>query len=109
MEAARHNEHEVRLKIDGEERLVPIDKVDPSKVELNCDGERCYLVPDDGNPHNDIVPGDHEHVSSAGLKKTPPPITPSKAQENQLNSIPLHNNAIEQPSFSSHLDTHNQL
>lgn len=40
---------------------MPIDSIDTDKVELECDGEACYLVPDDGNPLNDIVPGDHTH------------------------------------------------
>ena len=30
--------------------------IDPSKVELACDHDGCALIPDDGNPHNDITP-----------------------------------------------------
>lgn len=56
MAIAQQNEHEVRVKFDGENLLVPIHEVDPKSVELQCnDHEGCYLVPDDGNPHNDLV------------------------------------------------------
>ena len=37
---------------------MPKDAVDPDKVELKCDDERCFLVPDDGNPHNDLIKKD---------------------------------------------------
>ena len=66
------------MKIDGEKHLVPIHHVDPTKVELNCEEGRCFLVPDDGNPHNDIVPGvnshGHENGSESQIK---PPETPT--------------------------------
>ena len=56
LSAAQHNEHEVRLRVDGENRLVPKDSVDPDKVELKFnDSHGHYLVPDDGNPHNDLI------------------------------------------------------
>ena len=31
-----------------------MDKIDKDKVELACDESGCALIPDDGNPHNDI-------------------------------------------------------
>ena len=42
----------------GKTIVVPIDRIDPDKVELACDDDGCALIKDDGNPHNDIiVPG----------------------------------------------------
>lgn len=29
--------------------------VDPDKVELACNDDGCALIPDDGNPHNDVM------------------------------------------------------
>ena len=61
MKAALHNDHEVRVRLDGENLLLPKEAIDPSKVELECDDHLgCYLVPDDGNPHNDIVQDNHQ-------------------------------------------------
>ena len=69
LKAALHNDHEVRVKVDGENLLVPKDAIDPTKVELECKDDKCYLVPDDGNPHNDIVP-DQPPTSSNDPKAT---------------------------------------
>lgn len=33
-----------------------MDQIDTEKVELACDSTGCTLIPDDGNPHNDIYP-----------------------------------------------------
>ena len=116
LNAAQHNAHEVRVKIDGEKHLVPIHEVDPTKVELNCEEGRCFLVPDDGNPHNDIVPGvnSHGHESSSKSQIKPPetPTLPidgdhwyddhldSQPQEPKLAAGPSPYDFPDQPKFT---------
>ena len=34
-----------------------MSKVDPDKVEPACDDTGCVLIPDDGNPYNDVNVG----------------------------------------------------
>lgn len=95
--AAQHSEHEVRVQVNGENPLAPIHEIDPEAFELNCDGEQCYLVPDDGNPLNDIYPGDHEHSVPVAA-----PIAPEYAFQdeysNYLNGpsgVPASGNAFD--------------
>ena len=59
--AAAYNPEEAVLQANGESILVPLGAIDPSKTELACDEDGCVLIPDDGNPHNDIHVGDHSH------------------------------------------------
>ena len=40
---------------EGSAYLAPMDAIDPDAVELACNNEGCALIPDDGNPHNDIT------------------------------------------------------
>ena len=40
----------------------PFHQIDKDKVELACDKKGCALIPDDGNPHNDIIPEDYYHI-----------------------------------------------
>ena len=41
---------------EGNAYLAPMDAIDPTSVELACNNDGCALIPDDGNPHNDISP-----------------------------------------------------
>ena len=41
---------------EGNAYLAPMDAIDPEAVELACNTDGCALVPDDGNPHNDLTP-----------------------------------------------------
>ena len=61
--AAAISPHEAVIQIDGESIKAPIDQIDVDKVELACDDTGCVLIPDDGNPHNDIIvpPSPHAH------------------------------------------------
>ena len=56
--AAAYNEHATVVVHEGEAFLAKIDSIDPEKVELAGNSKGLALIPDDGNPHNDIkVPG----------------------------------------------------
>ena len=58
------------LQVDGESIIAPISKIDADKVELACNDFGCALIPDDGNPLNDIrvdIPGYEEHSHSHAL------------------------------------------
>ena len=41
---------------EGNAYLAPMDAIDPTSVELACNNDGCALIPDDGNPANDITP-----------------------------------------------------
>ena len=50
---------------EGLAYIAPIDAINPDAVELCCNDEGCALIPDDGNPDNDIHVHNHttvEHV-----------------------------------------------
>lgn len=49
------NPHEAIIQIDGKTRTIPISEIDVDKVELACNDDGCVLIPDDGNPYNDIL------------------------------------------------------
>lgn len=53
----------VRVKSNGDNLLVHKSEINTDKVELECDGEQCYLVPDDGDDSNNVTPFDHPHDS----------------------------------------------
>lgn len=53
--AAAVDANTVVIQHNGESYYAPIDQVDPDKVELACHMDGCALIPDDGNPYNDIV------------------------------------------------------
>ncbi len=53
--AAAVTQQEAVIQFEGESILAPIDQIDPSTVELACNEEGCCLIPNDGNPHNDII------------------------------------------------------
>ena len=40
----------------GKSFLAPMKHINPDAVELACNSGGCALVPDDGNPDNDITP-----------------------------------------------------
>ena len=54
--AAAVSQHDAVIQIDGKSIVAPMEHIDTTKVELACDDYGCALIPDDGNPHNDIVP-----------------------------------------------------
>ena len=53
--AAAVSPTEAVIQIDGRSIIAPIDQIDPDKLELACGLGGCALIPDDGNPHNDII------------------------------------------------------
>ena len=53
--AAAVSPHDAVIQIDGKSIVAPMEHIDTTKVELACDDYGCALIPDDGNPHNDIV------------------------------------------------------
>jgi len=57
--AAAVSPHDAVIQLDGSTHIVPMNAIDPNKVELACDDSGCALIPDDGNPHNDIKPIDN--------------------------------------------------
>jgi len=64
--AAAVSSTEAVLQHDGQTFILPIDEIDADKVELACDDDGCVLIPDDGNPHNDLIA-----VNSQDLHTTP--------------------------------------
>jgi hypothetical protein len=52
--AALDHEHVV-VQVDGDSYKVDHEDINPYAVELACDQQGCALIPDDGNPYNDIV------------------------------------------------------
>lgn len=49
--------HESAIQVNGNTYIVDHDEIDTNKVEVACDvDDGCALIPDDGNPHNDIIP-----------------------------------------------------
>lgn len=79
--SAAINPHEAIIQIDGKTRTVPIHQIDVDKVELACDDDGCVLIPDDGNPYNDILfqkprihaADEHPHTPHSSV---PPPSQP---------------------------------
>ncbi len=53
--AAAVSQTEAVIQFNGESILAPIDQIDPVTVELCCNDDGCCLIPNDGNPHNDII------------------------------------------------------
>ena len=54
--AAAITPREAVIQIRDEAYAAPFLDINVDKVELACDTTGCALIPDDGNPHNDIVP-----------------------------------------------------
>ena len=42
-----------------------MDAIDPFAVELACNDDGCVLIPDDDNPHNDIIVNNEKKDSGA--------------------------------------------
>ena len=63
--AAAINSEEAIIQVDGKTIVADIDEIDHNKVELACDGDGCVLIPDDGNPYNDIVVSDDDVAQSS--------------------------------------------
>ena len=55
LQAAAIDAANVVIQYNGETYYAPIEQVDPDKVELACTADGCVLIPDDANPHNDII------------------------------------------------------
>ena len=63
--AAAVSPTEAVIQVNGESIIAPISHINPDKVELACEStpeqSGCVLIPDDGNPYNDVhVGGMHE-------------------------------------------------
>ena len=56
--AAAVSATEAVIQHEGQSFVAPIDQIDPNAVELACNDDGCALIPDDGNPHNDIIVDD---------------------------------------------------
>ena len=87
--AAAVNPNEAVLQVDGKTIIAPFSAIDPSKVELACDENGCCLIPDDGNPENDIyvrdlVSLDVGHDTAQPLERAPMP-----SNSSQLKKIPV--------------------
>ena len=54
--AAAVSQTEAVIQNDGKSYIVPMDQINPDKVELACDMTGCALIEDDGDPTNDIIP-----------------------------------------------------
>lgn len=55
------------IQHDGKTIYAPMSEIDVDKVELSCDGNGCVLVPNDGDPTNDIiVPCPEQHRDEDG-------------------------------------------
>ena len=50
------SKNEAVIVDNGNVIVAPMSHIDPENVELACDDTGCALIPDDGNPHNDITP-----------------------------------------------------
>ena len=53
--AAAIDPNTVVINVDGETYLHDMQNVDVRSLELACNDEGCALIPDDGNPYNDIL------------------------------------------------------
>ena len=52
--AAAYNDEKAVIVHEGDAFLAPFDTINTDAVELACNEDGCALIPDDGNPHNDI-------------------------------------------------------
>lgn len=66
--AAAVTPDEAVIQFDGESIVAPVDAIDPATVELACNDHGCCLIPNDGNPHNDIIL--HPNDASCGSQCT---------------------------------------
>ena len=58
--ALSHNT--VAVQIDGSTYEAPMHEVNTDMFEVACDADGCALIPDDGNPHNDLIPNAPKHA-----------------------------------------------
>lgn len=66
--AAAVNPHEAVIQIGGDSILAPFEDIDHEKLELACNADGCALVPDDGNPENDLIITEHPEDAHAHEK-----------------------------------------
>lgn len=57
------------IVIDGASFLAPMEAIDPVSVELACNEKGCALIPEDGNPHNDITAEQAQALLKTLMKK----------------------------------------
>ena len=53
---AAYDDKQAVIVHEGNAYLAPMDAIDPEAVELACNTDGCALIPDDGNPDNDLTP-----------------------------------------------------
>lgn len=79
LKAAAISPTEAVIAYKGKLITAPMDQIDPDRVELDCLGDDCVLIPDDGNPFNDII-----FDGNGNKVRAQPMIDPSMmAQEHQ--------------------------
>lgn len=86
--AAAVSSTEAVIQHDGQSFVAPIDQIDPDAVELACNDEGCALIPDDGNPYNDIVLESVLGGNGAYRQVGPAPSAPN--QQNEISGHPLN-------------------
>ena len=60
--AAAVSPTEAVVQYEGQTIIAPIMNIDADMVELACNDDGCVLIPDDGNPHNDVIAvNQHDH------------------------------------------------
>lgn len=60
------SETDAVIQEDGKISYLPMENIDPDKVELACDGKGFALIPDDGDSTNDIIV-DHSDLNNSGV------------------------------------------
>lgn len=55
IKAAAYDQESAVIVYQGDAILAPMEHIDPDKVELACNMDGCALIPDDGDPTNDII------------------------------------------------------
>ena len=68
---AAYDKKQAVIVHEGNAYLAPMEAIDPDAVELACNLEGCALVPDDGNPHNDITPEQAKAVNEKKVAHSP--------------------------------------
>ena len=57
------------IVIEGASFLAPMEAIDPLSVELACNDRGCALIPEDGNPDNNITPEQAQALLKTLMKK----------------------------------------
>ena len=67
--AAAVNQYQAVIVIEGASFLAPMEAIDPLSVELACNDRGCALIPEDGNPDNNITPEQAQALLKTLMKK----------------------------------------